>query len=526
MPDTSVPAPFPAYKGAEPYIFVSYAHVDAESIFPDLLRLHKLGYRIWYDQGIDPGKEWTKSIAKWLDGAAFFVVFISPKSVLSENVLDEIQFAKTRKKPRCAIHLSETSLPADLELTLGRFQAILKHRTGEENYWATLLEALPTELRDTSDAELHDATKDFDASLTQMTDSSPNLGDTKSAREASQVSVAPAPGPDSIGLGSGNKKRRKVEIWTKTATKYWLYSNQCIALSQDGTRIASGCSELLVFEVRDSWPSVRPKDEDALKFEGHRGTIMGVTFSPDGSRVVSGAVDGMVKIWEAKSGQEIISLQESGRVYCVAFSPDGMRVVSGSDDMTVKVWDGQSGKVLATLRGHCGTVMGVAYSPDGRSIVSASNDKTLKIWDTESGKELATLKGHLDMVCSVAYSPDGKSIVSGSRDKTVKVWDPDSGRELATMRGHGGVVKSVGYSHNGKKIVSGSWDMTVRVWDAVLWTGLATLEGHCDRVVGVAFFSDGRRIVSTDQQGNLIIWSLESKPVRRLRKEGQSVAKE
>ena len=56
----------------------------------------------------------------------------------------------------------------------------------------------------------------------------------------------------------------------------------------------------------------------------------------------------------------------------MAFSPDGKRIVSGSRDNTVKVWDADSGKELLTLKGHTGGVTSVAFSPDGKRLVSGS----------------------------------------------------------------------------------------------------------------------------------------------------------
>jgi WD40 repeat protein len=67
----------------------------------------------------------------------------------------------------------------------------------------------------------------------------------------------------------------------------------------------------------------------------------------------------------------------------VAYSPDGSKITSGSWDKTVKIWDAESGRELLTLEGHASRVRSVAYSPDGRRIVSGSDDNTLKIWGRE-----------------------------------------------------------------------------------------------------------------------------------------------
>lgn len=113
----------------------------------------------------------------------------------------------------------------------------------------------------------------------------------------------------------------------------------------------------------------------------------------------------------------------AGVVECVAYSPDGRRVVSGSSDRTLKVWDAATGREVLTLKGHTDEVRGVAFGPDGRWIVSGSRDNQLKVWEAVTGQELLTLKGHADLVSSVALSPDGRQVVSGSWDKTLRIWE-------------------------------------------------------------------------------------------------------
>jgi hypothetical protein len=68
-------------------------------------------------------------------------------------------------------------------------------------------------------------------------------------------------------------------------------------------------------------------------------------------------------------------------VHCASFSPDGSRIVTGSYDKTAKVWVAQSGADVLTLKGHTSQVISASFSPDGSRIVTASVDGTAKVWD-------------------------------------------------------------------------------------------------------------------------------------------------
>jgi len=74
-----------------------------------------------------------------------------------------------------------------------------------------------------------------------------------------------------------------------------------------------------------------------------------------------------------------------GGVWSVSYSPDGSRIVSGSDDQTVRVWETVTGQQLLCLQGHDGQVSSVSYSPDGSRIVTGSHDQTVRVWDAVTG---------------------------------------------------------------------------------------------------------------------------------------------
>ena len=67
----------------------------------------------------------------------------------------------------------------------------------------------------------------------------------------------------------------------------------------------------------------------------------------------------------------------SDSVISVTFSLDGKRIVSGSDDTTIGIWNVETGKQVKKYEGHSDSVIAVAFCADGNRIVSGSRDKTV-----------------------------------------------------------------------------------------------------------------------------------------------------
>jgi WD40 repeat protein len=76
----------------------------------------------------------------------------------------------------------------------------------------------------------------------------------------------------------------------------------------------------------------------------------------------------------------------AANVTSLAFSPDGSRLASGSLDGTVKLWDVATGQEVLTLTGHNGPVTGVAFAPDhqGRWLASCGDDGSVRVWEANT----------------------------------------------------------------------------------------------------------------------------------------------
>src|SRR3954471_16504862 len=124
----------------------------------------------------------------------------------------------------------------------------------------------------------------------------------------------------------------------------------------------------------------------------------------------------------------IARMRHGDVVVGVVFSPAGSRLATASKDATVKIWDLGNGRELRTYRGSKDPVKALAWSRDGRWIASSAG-KEIHVWSPEDGKLKTALKGHENLVSAVAFSPDAQTLVSGSDDKSVRLWEREKGTE-------------------------------------------------------------------------------------------------
>ena len=280
-----------------------------------------------------------------------------------------------------------------------------------------------------------------------------------------------------------------------------------VAVSTDGTLIVSGSKD---HSVR-VWDAQTGAEKISLLL-GHTGHMSPVAISSDGRLIASRSGNHEVRLWDLQTGKAIGKPMRGRSIFvrALVFSPDAQWLASGSQDGPVHIWDVTTQK-LSTIGPFCceKPVLAVAVSPDGRLIAAGDERGYIGFWQIETGQpSRKPLKTKLSSVWSIGFSPDGTRIVAGGEHITERVWiwniSPEE--QAFALTGHTDDVYSAMYSPDGRFIGTGSGDKSVRLWDAVTGAPIALLAGHSNWVRSVAFTPEGRFLVSGSDDKTIRVW--------------------
>ncbi|MBR0444212.1 MAG: TIR domain-containing protein [Clostridia bacterium] len=99
---------FQPYEGKRPFVFVSYAHLNSETVVDTIRNMHDKRYRVWYDEGIPGGSDWPANVATHVRDCGAMLFFSSWRSLASPNCFSEVRTAVRLGKPLVVIPLDDT----------------------------------------------------------------------------------------------------------------------------------------------------------------------------------------------------------------------------------------------------------------------------------------------------------------------------------------------------------------------------------------------------------------------------------
>jgi WD40 repeat protein len=280
-------------------------------------------------------------------------------------------------------------------------------------------------------------------------------------------------------------------------------------------------------------------DHSRLMAQVASGQVIACAWSSDGRSVMTGGREGMARLWDAATGEELQAFQGEAWIRHVAFSSDHRRVLAVSsvdNKYAVQSWDVASGKELGRISPPAGKLIFGLASPDGSTVATASQAATgeqenklpapgatkIQFWNLLTGQELKHFLvpgAAADRVHSV-LSPDGGKLFTGDFDGP-RLWDVQTGKLLRQFANNSEVVSAAAFSADGRRVAWGTIQGSVWLWDVETGKEIQHFSGagvmdFIGTIESVVISPDGRSVLSATDDRKARVWDVETGKVLML----------
>jgi WD40 repeat protein len=278
--------------------------------------------------------------------------------------------------------------------------------------------------------------------------------------------------------------------------KVWdLRSHKCLQTIHDKTpyrpedRITAmafdpGRSRLLTGSTRVRvWPLVKAAKRSTKPKHEH--PLVAALYNKNFHQIVSGDESAQVCVWDVEKGEMVFHFTElhATKMSSMAFDEAGRRLITGANDGTVRVWNFSNGQCLQQLKNEgqlevsCITFI---VESQNKFIVAGGWNRKVLVWRDEASSSSSAavetdrvMVGHEEDILSIAYSPPNLLATSGYDGKLL-VWNMDSAILKFSLTSPGvealdvdqrAMWKLVFLEKRSQALVSASADGKMRFWN-------------------------------------------------------------
>ena|GEM_PF-3430520 len=301
-------------------------------------------------------------------------------------------------------------------------------------------------------------------------------------------------------------------------------ARRALAMSSDGRCVAWSVGDTRIHLYDVASRQLRPA------LTGHTEPVAELVFSPDGTRVASGAVmdEPLIRVWDVERGEALLELPALGASFtpgafgapCPSFGFIGPGArLAWLDGGALRTRDLATGAATSLSVGEVHAHGALSASRDGTQVM-AREGHALRTWNLDTGEPDPARASHFQPVRTVAVSPDGALVATSDDAGCVRIWDVAWGQgigEILLRSAH----RCMRFSPDGRWLAVGTAEGQIHLWSRGEGRVLHSFPAHASRLVALVFSPDsGWLTTCSDQSGDIAVWAVPGGKRRRVLESG------
>lgn len=230
---------------------------------------------------------------------------------------------------------------------------------------------------------------------------------------------------------------------------------------------------------------------------------------PSGDAIVSGWSDGAIRGHLPESGKELFEVPhaDAKEITAIASTHDCSKIVTGGLDGMVRIWKvGSTVQLVSTMKEHTSRITSIIVSSTDQEAITSCQDGTCIVWDLEKNTRSQVIFAKT-LFSQITYRPDEAQVLTVGSDRKAAYWEMFDGsliREVEVT--DAGMTNSISMSPDGECFAVGGADKDVKLFGYKEADLRFVGQGHSAPITRLKIDPTQNFIVSVSSDGAILHW--------------------